>query len=103
MAGPRAQSGRAAAGRLPRRQTPFAQTWPRGVLRAGQGHEGAEGALSRAVLWDLDGTLVDSEDYHWQAWRDILAPEGLSITYDQFLASFGRKNDPIMREWLGDG
>ena len=57
----------------------------------------------RAVLWDLDGTLVDSEEYHWQAWRDILAPEGLSISYDQFLASFGRKNDPIMRDWLGDG
>jgi beta-phosphoglucomutase len=46
---------------------------------------------------------VDSEEYHWQAWRDILAPEELSITYEQFLASFGRKNDPIMRDWLGDG
>ena len=59
--------------------------------------------MSRAVLWDLDGTLVDSEEYHWQSWRDTLAPEGLSITYEQFLASFGRKNDPIMRDWLGDG
>ena len=57
----------------------------------------------RAVLWDLDGTLVDSEEYHWQSWRDTLAPEGLSITYEQFLASFGKKNDPIMREWLGAG
>lgn len=59
--------------------------------------------MTRAVIWDLDGTLVDSEDYHWQSWRDALAPEGLSITYDQFLASFGMKNDPIMRMWLGDG
>jgi len=57
----------------------------------------------RAVLWDLDGTLVDSEEYHWQSWRDILAPERLSITYEQFLASFGMKNDPIMRNWLADG
>jgi HAD superfamily hydrolase (TIGR01509 family) len=57
--------------------------------------------LSRAVLWDLDGTLVDSEEYHWQSWRDTLAPEGLSITHEQFLASFGMKNDPILREWLG--
>jgi beta-phosphoglucomutase family hydrolase len=59
--------------------------------------------LSRAVLWDLDGTLVDSEAFHWQSWRDTLAPEGLSVTYEQFLASFGKKNDPIMREWLGAG
>jgi beta-phosphoglucomutase family hydrolase len=58
---------------------------------------------TRAVLWDLDGTLVDSEEFHWQSWRDALAPEGLSITHDQFLASFGKKNDPIMREWLGAG
>jgi len=56
-----------------------------------------------AVLWDLDGTLVDSEDYHWQSWRATLAAEGLSVSYDQFLDSFGRKNDPIMRDWLGEG
>lgn len=60
-------------------------------------------ADAKAVLWDLDGTLVNSEEYHWQSWRDTLAQEGLSITYDQFLGSFGMKNDPIMRMWLGDG
>jgi beta-phosphoglucomutase len=54
-------------------------------------------------LWDLDGTLVDSEAFHWQSWRDTLSAEGLAVTYQQFLASFGKKNDPIMREWLGDG
>lgn len=58
--------------------------------------------MNRAVLWDLDGTLVDSEEFHWQSWRDTLEPEGLSITYEQFLASFGMKNDPIMRNWLGN-
>jgi len=58
---------------------------------------------AKAVLWDLDGTLVNSEEYHWQSWRDALAPEGLAITYEQFLASFGMKNEPIMRLWLGAG
>ncbi|HZW92763.1 MAG TPA: hypothetical protein VFF64_07410 [Candidatus Eremiobacteraceae bacterium] len=24
----------------------------------------------RAVLWDMDGTLIDSEDLHWNSWRD---------------------------------
>lgn len=56
----------------------------------------------RAVLWDLDGTLVDSADYHWQAWRDTMAAEGAPISYEQFVASFGLKNDRILRGWLGD-
>lgn len=54
-----------------------------------------------AVLWDLDGTLVDSAEYHWRSWRDTMAAEGVSITYEQFRASFGQKNDRILREWLG--
>jgi beta-phosphoglucomutase len=56
----------------------------------------------RAVLWDLDGTLVDSGDYHWQAWKSTLAAEGVALTYEQFLASFGQRNDRILRNWLGD-
>ncbi len=58
--------------------------------------------LTGAVLWDLDGTLVDSGEYHWQSWRDTLAGEDFDLTYDQFLASFGQKNDRILRGWLGD-
>ena len=56
----------------------------------------------RAVLWDLDGTLVDSGDYHWRAWREVMQAEGLELTYAQFLESFGQKNDRILAAWLGD-
>jgi beta-phosphoglucomutase len=55
-----------------------------------------------AVLWDLDGTLVDSAEYHWRSWRDIMAAEGLPLTYQQFLDSFGQKNDRILKGWLGE-
>ena len=55
----------------------------------------------RAVLWDLDGTLVDSGDYHWRAWRDTMRDEGVDLTYEQFLASFGQRNDRILSNWLG--
>lgn len=57
----------------------------------------------RAVLWDLDGTLLDSADYHWRSWRDTLQAEGVTISYEQFLDSFGQKNDRILRTWLGEG
>ena len=57
--------------------------------------------LAKAVLWDLDGTLVDSEEFHWLSWRDTMRAEGVELTYPQFLASFGQRNDRIVPAWLG--
>ena len=57
----------------------------------------------RAVLWDLDGTLVDSEDFHWQSWQYAMRAEGLPVTFEQFKASFGQRNETILRKWLGPG
>src|SRR5690242_9197927 len=59
--------------------------------------------LRGAVLWDLDGTLVDSEEHHWRAWKETLDREGISITHQDFLASFGQRNDAILSKWLGKG
>jgi beta-phosphoglucomutase len=56
---------------------------------------------ARGVLWDLDGTLVDSTELHWTAWRDAMAAEGVPITREMFEATFGWKNDPILTRWLG--
>jgi beta-phosphoglucomutase len=57
--------------------------------------------MPRAVLWDMDGTLVDSEEFHWVAWQKSMADEGIAITREQFLASFGQRNDAIVPRWLG--
>src|SRR6185503_1264627 len=56
---------------------------------------------NRAVLWDMDGTLIDSEEFHWMSWRNTLANEGSTITREQFLSSFGQRNDSIIPRWLG--
>jgi beta-phosphoglucomutase len=56
-----------------------------------------------AVLWDMDGTLVDSEEFHWLSWRHTMAAEGLPITRDQFVVTFGQRNDSILPPWLGAG
>ncbi len=57
--------------------------------------------MTRAVLWDLDGTLVDSEDFHWKSWQHAMGLERRPVTFDQFKASFGQRNETILRSWLG--
>lgn len=61
-----------------------------------------DASMIAAALWDMDGTLVDSEEYHWQAWRVTMAAEGIALTRPQFLATFGQRNDAIIPGWLPD-
>ena len=56
----------------------------------------------RAVLWDVDGTLIDSSEYHWLSWRDALAAENFSLTRERFASSFGQRNDEILRTYFGE-
>ncbi|GAB4123276.1 MAG: beta-phosphoglucomutase [Roseiflexaceae bacterium] len=56
----------------------------------------------RAVLWDMDGTLVDSADYHSEAWRMVMEPRGVFLTDEMFTSTFGQRNDTILRIWLGE-
>lgn len=56
--------------------------------------------MTKSVLWDLDGTLVDSEQYHWLAWRDTMAAQGIALTHDAFLETFGLRNDAIVPQWI---
>jgi len=44
---------------------------------------------------------VDSEESHWQSWRETMAAEGVTLSYEEFRATFGQRNDSILRLWLG--
>jgi HAD superfamily hydrolase (TIGR01509 family) len=44
----------------------------------------------RAVIFDLDGTLVDSEPLAKDAWRRVLAKFGYAVTQDDILSTQGR-------------
>lgn len=54
----------------------------------------------RAVLWDMDGTLADSERVHYLAWQETLNRHGVTYTYERFLADFGRSNEDLLPELL---
>ena len=55
----------------------------------------------RAVLWDLDGTLVDSNDHHWRAWREVLAPLGVDLTREAYAKLAGLTSEHTVPVVLG--
>lgn len=57
---------------------------------------------ARAVLWDVDGTLIDSREYHWLSWHGALAAEDFHITREQFELTFGRRNEEILGAYFPD-
>src|SRR5262245_46438029 len=55
-----------------------------------------------AVIWDVDGTLVDTAEMHFQAWLDLCRELGRPFTRDDFRATFGRRNPEIFDHLFGD-
>lgn len=55
-----------------------------------------------AVLWDLDGVIADTGDYHYRAWGDIFKEKGVTFTKEDFMRHFGQRHDTIIRFALGN-
>ena len=55
-----------------------------------------------AVIWDMDGTLVDTAEMHFAAWQELAGRRGLTFTLADFHATFGRRNPDILPELFGD-
>jgi beta-phosphoglucomutase family hydrolase len=55
----------------------------------------------QAVLWDLDGVIADTGNYHFRAWREIFTPMGIEFTEEHFVEHFGQRNDTIIRDTVG--
>src|SRR5256885_15771717 len=45
-----------------------------------------------AVIFDMDGVLVLTEEAHWQSWLEAARPRGDELSYAAFKSCFGRIN-----------
>lgn len=50
----------------------------------------------QAVIWDLDGVIINSAEEHRKSWHRMAQSVRLSLTDEQFYATFGMRNDVII-------
>jgi beta-phosphoglucomutase len=50
-----------------------------------------------AIIWDVDGTLVDTAEQHFRAWTRLAAEIDRPFTRADFAATFGMRNPEILR------
>ena len=55
---------------------------------------------ARALLFDVDGTLVDSVDLHARAWQEAFAHFGQRIAFEAIRSQIGKGGDQLMKEFL---
>ncbi len=57
---------------------------------------------SFAIIWDMDGVLVDSAGLHYRAWRQTIQDElRRDMSEDDFNSTFGLRNSEMLRDYLG--
>ena len=52
------------------------------------------------VLWDMDGVLVDTAEYHYHSWEQTLGKMGIPFEEEKFRALFGRNNRDTLASLL---
>src|SRR5262249_8376449 len=56
---------------------------------------------ARAVIFDVDGVLVDSYDAHMRSWLLMGREHGLAITEQEFASTFGQTSREIIARFWG--
>lgn len=56
----------------------------------------------QAVIFDMDGVLIDSSDAHYASWRRLAEDLGGDVTLQQFKSTFGRQNRDIIPMLFGE-
>ena len=56
--------------------------------------------MIRAVIFDVDGTLVDSVDLHAKAWQDALRDYGYEVAFQDIRDQIGKGGDQLLPVFL---
>lgn len=59
--------------------------------------------MTRAVVFDVDGTLIDSVDLHARSWVDAFGELGHEVAFEGVRRQIGKGGDQLLPVFLGAG
>jgi len=73
---------------------------PVGEKQARERHQPKDGSGIAAAIFDWDGVVVDSSEYHRRSWEHLAAERALPLPEGHFERGFGMRNETIIPEVL---
>jgi HAD superfamily hydrolase (TIGR01509 family) len=58
--------------------------------------------MTQAVLFDVDGTLIDSVDLHARAWQEAFAKFGVRVSFDEVRSQIGKGGDQLIPVFVSE-
>jgi HAD superfamily hydrolase (TIGR01509 family) len=58
--------------------------------------------MAEAIIFDIDGTLLDSVDLHAHAWREAFEHFGYHFRYEQIRSQIGKGGDQLLPFFLSE-
>lgn len=66
----------------------------------GVARRGVSFGMIEAFIFDIDGTLIDSNDFHAKSWQRAFAEHGKEISFEQIRPHLGKGGDQLLPEFL---
>jgi HAD superfamily hydrolase (TIGR01509 family) len=57
--------------------------------------------MEKGVIWDMDGVLVDTGEFHYLSWVAILKDYDIPFSFELFRSTFGMNNTGVLTAVLG--
>jgi beta-phosphoglucomutase len=58
--------------------------------------------MIKAFIFDLDGVMVDTAQWHYQAWKKVAEEDGIPFTWQDYLPMRGLDRVESLRRFLGN-
>lgn len=58
--------------------------------------------MIKAFIFDIDGTLIDSNDFHAEAWQKAFAKYGKNFSFEKIRAQIGKGADTLLPVFLSE-